>query len=131
MHRLLVNGGALCEQYVGQHLLHQQPAYMTPDLFYWNRETRGSAAEVDYLFPLAGKVLPIEVKAGKTGALRSLHVFVQEKGVDFALRFNADTPSEHRMRAATVVGDPVFVRLVSLPLYLIEQWPRLVSESAS
>jgi len=124
---VLVNGGALCEQYVGQHLLHQQPAYMEPDLFYWNREKRGSAAEVDYLFPVAGTVLPIEVKAGKTGSLRSLHVFVQEKGVDLALRFNTDTPSEHRMRAAAVVGDPMTARLVSLPLYLIEQWPRLVS----
>ena len=124
---VLVNGGALCEQFVGQHLLHQQPAYMQPDLFYWNREQRSSAAEVDYLFPLEGAVLPIEVKAGKTGALRSLHVFVQEKGSELALRFNSDTPSELCMRATTVVGKPATARLISLPLYLVEQWPRLVS----
>jgi len=124
---VLVNDGALCEQFVGQHLLHQHPAYMQPDLFYWNREKRGSAAEVDYLFPSAGAVLPIEVKAGKTGSLRSLHVFVQEKRADLALRFNSDLPTALPMRAATVVDEPATARLLSLPLYLIEQWPRLVS----
>ena len=123
----LVNAGALCEQFVGQHLLHQQPAYMQPDLFYWNREKRGSAAEVDYLFPLNATVLPVEVKSGKMGSLRSLHVFVQENGVNLALRFNSDAPSECRLQANTVVGEPATARLISLPLYLVEQWPRLFS----
>ena len=125
----LVNDGALCEQFVAQHLLHQQPAYMQPDLFYWNREKRGSAAEVDYLLPMEAQVLPVEVKAGKTGTLRSLHVFLQEKGADIALRFNSDLPSELTIRATTVVGEPATARLISLPLYLVEQWPRLVSEA--
>jgi hypothetical protein len=56
-----------------------------------------------------------------------LHVFVQEKGVDLALRFNSDTPSEYRLHAHAAVGEPATARLVSLPLYLVEQWPRLVS----
>lgn len=38
-------------------------------------------------------MIPIEVKAGKTGTLRSLHVFLREKNRTFALRFNADPPS--------------------------------------
>jgi len=125
----LVNDGALCEQFVGQHLLHQQPAYMQPDLFYWNREARGSAAEVDYLFPLDGHVLPIEVKAGKTGTLRSLHVFLREKGARLALRFNSDMPSEHLVARADAADEPATARLVSLPLYLVEQWPRLVANA--
>jgi len=123
----LVNDGALCEQFIGQHLLHQQPAYMQPDLFYWNREKRGSAAELDYLFPLERQVLPIEIKAGKTGTLRSLHVFLKEKGANLALRFNSDTPSDLAIRAATADDEPATARLISLPLYLVEQWPRLVS----
>ena len=102
---------------------------MQPDLFYWNREKRGSAAEVDYLLPMEAQVLPVEVKAGKTGTLRSLHVFLQEKGADIALRFNSDLPSELTIRATTVVGEPATARLISLPLYLVEQWPRLVSEA--
>ncbi len=122
-----VNNGALCEQFIGQHLLHQQPSYMQPDLFYWNREKRGSAAEVDYLFPFEGQVLPIEVKAGKTGTLRSLHVFMQEKGARQTLRFNSDLPSNLLIRANTSIDEPATARLLSLPLYLVEQWPRLMA----
>lgn len=122
----LVNSGSLCEQFIGQHLLYQRPAYMPPELFYWNREKRSAAAEVDYLVPFAGTVLPVEVKAGKSGTLRSLHVFIQEKNVDIALRFNSDLPSVVEMQAATVVGEAKTAKLISLPLYLVEQWPRLV-----
>lgn len=123
----LVNSGALCEQFIGQHLLYQQPAYMSPGLFYWNREKRGSAAEVDYVVPSAsGAVLPVEVKAGKIGTLRSLHVFAQEKNVNVALRFNSDLPSVVDMHAATTVRGPKATKLISLPLYLAEQWSRLL-----
>jgi hypothetical protein len=100
---------------------------MQPDLFYWNREKRGSAAEVDYVFPFEGQVLPIEVKAGKTGTLRSLHVFMQEKGARQALRFNSDLPSNLLIRANTSIDEPATARLLSLPLYLVEQWPRLMA----
>jgi len=68
----------------------------------------------------------VKVKAGKSGTLRSLHVFVQEKNVDVALRFNRDFPSMVDLHAATVVGGPKAAKLISLPLYLVEQWPRLV-----
>ncbi len=123
---MLVNDGALCEQFIGQHLLHQLPSYIKPDLFYWNREKRGSAAEVDYLFPFEGQVLPIEVKAGKTGTLRSLHVFLQEKGARQALRFNGDLPSALTIPGSASPDESAPCRLLSLPLYLIEQWPRLL-----
>ncbi|MBN1676545.1 MAG: ATP-binding protein [Kiritimatiellae bacterium] len=124
---VLVNGGALCEQYVGQHLLYQSPPYMPPDLFYWNREKRGAAAEVDYLIAGGNRVVPVEVKAGKTGSLRSLHVFVQDKGAELAVRFNTDLPSVHRVQASTAVGAARPFELVSLPLYLVEQLPRLLA----
>jgi uncharacterized protein len=125
----LVNDGALCEQFVGQHLLHQPPAYVPPDLFYWNREKRGSAAEVDYLLPLESRVLPVEIKAGKTGTLRSLHVFLREKGAALGLRFNSDLPSRHTIRTPSPTTKPATARLISLPLYLVEQWPRLIAEA--
>lgn len=123
---MLVNDGSLCEQFIGQHLLYQHPSYIKPDLFYWNREKRGSAAEVDYLFPFDGQILPIEVKAGKTGTLRSLHVFLQEKGATQALRFNSDLPSTLKIPGKASADDSPDTRLFSLPLYLIEQWPRLM-----
>ncbi len=61
--------GKLAEQFVGQELLASQSG----SLFYWSRETRGSSAEVDYLLERAGKIIPVEVKSGKSGSLKSLH----------------------------------------------------------
>jgi len=48
--------------------------------FYWAREKRGSAAEVDYVISQGREIIPVEVKAGKTGTLKSLHLFLREKG---------------------------------------------------
>ena len=75
----LVNSGAVCEQFIGQHLLYARPCYEEPELFYWCREKRQASSEVDYLQTCRSTILPIEVKAGKTGALKSLQVFIKEK----------------------------------------------------
>jgi len=65
--------GALAEQFVGQELL----AATRSDLYYWAREERGSTAEVDYLIDAGGRVMPIEVKAGPAGRLRSLKMLLE------------------------------------------------------
>ncbi|MCK5229246.1 MAG: ATP-binding protein, partial [Desulfobulbaceae bacterium] len=39
---LMVNNGALAEQFIGQHLLYGGPSYEKPQLFYWNREQKSS-----------------------------------------------------------------------------------------
>jgi predicted AAA+ superfamily ATPase len=70
---LQVYHGALAEQFVGQELL----AATGGELYYWAREERGSTAEVDYLIDARGRVLPIEVKAGPAGLLRSLHMLLE------------------------------------------------------
>jgi hypothetical protein len=44
--------------------------FVEPELYYWQREVKGSAAEVDYLWQTGEYILPIEVKAGKTGTLK-------------------------------------------------------------
>lgn len=122
----LVNSGPVCEQFIGQHLLHGRPYYEEPELFYWCREKRQASAEVDYLHTCGGLVMPIEVKAGKTGTLKSLQVFLKEKQRDLGIRFNADLPSLHRTNFSLpgVSGD---FRLLSLPLYLVEELPRLLA----
>ncbi len=89
----LVNRGAVAEQFVGQHLLYGEAPYRTPALHYWARETRNAAAEIDYVIAVGSRVVPVEVKAGATGSLRSLHQFVREKSPGLAVRFNADPPS--------------------------------------
>ena len=124
----LVNDGAVAEQFVGQHLLHGSPAYETPSLYYWAREAKGAAAEIDYLMTRGQRIVPVEVKAGTTGSLRSLHQFLREKQRDFALRFNADSPSLILDSKRLPDGAPIDYHLLSLPLYMITHARRLVGE---
>lgn len=65
--------GKLAEQFVAQELI----ANHSSELFYWAREARNSNAEVDYLAVRSGKVVPVEVKSGAGGSLRSLHMFLE------------------------------------------------------
>jgi hypothetical protein len=122
---LLVNSGAMAEQFIGQHLLFGKEFYREPSLYYWNRQSKGSTAEVDYLVQMEGRVIPIEVKAGKTGRLRSLQVFMQEKKTLLGLRFNDDLPSILEARTSIAGKESQPFKLLSLPLYLVEQAERL------
>ena len=122
---MLVNAGAVCEQFVGQHLLHAGEAYAEPELYCWMRQKRNSSAEVDYVTTVGGQVVPVEVKAGKSGTLKSLHVFLRDKEQDFGLRFNSDVPSMLRTVTNVAGGENRSFRLLSLPLYLVGQHKRL------
>jgi len=72
--------GAIAEQFVGQELAAWQETDPRTPLTYWHREARGSNAEVDYLYERAGSIWPIEVKQGTRGGLKSLRLFLAEKG---------------------------------------------------
>jgi hypothetical protein len=126
---LTINSGAVAEQFVGQHLLYGGEPYDEPELFCWMREKKNASAELDYVLPLGGKVVPVEVKAGRTGTLRSLHVFVREKESGFALRFNSDRPSLLEVEIGSADCGSRSFRLLSLPLYLAGQARRLCRES--
>ena len=122
---MLVNSGAVCEQFVGQHLLYRGEFFEEPVLHYWSREKRQSAAEVDYAISVGARIIPVEVKAGKSGRLKSLHAFLKEKKCALGLRFNADLPSLLDATDALPTGGTVHYRLLSLPLYLVGQARRL------
>ena len=70
--------GSLAEQFVGQEILAKIQGPEDVRLYYWCRYKRGSSAEVDYLMVDDGKIIPIEVKSGPAGKLRSLHLFIEE-----------------------------------------------------
>lgn len=127
---MLINEGELAEQFIGQQLLAREPFFIDQALFYWVREKSDSNAEIDFLVEAAGNIIPIEVKAGKTGTLKSLHIFMLEKYKLFALRFNADLPSLTNVKTAVKMKDalqPVEYQLKSLPLYLVNfiDWEKL------
>ena len=120
----LVNEGAIAEQFIGQHLLELLAESPNRELTYWLREGRSSNAEVDFVLVFEGRIVPIEVKAGGRGSLRSLHQFVGEKHVPLAVRFDGNPPSMQKVNASIQMNGrevDVNYRLLSLPLYLVER----------
>lgn len=124
----LVNDGAVAEQFVGQELLGSGPSYEAPALHYWAREAKNATSEVDYLLAIGRRIVPVEVKVGTTGSLRSLHQFLAEKRGGFAIRFNADVPSLLNDSRELADGSFNDYRLLSLPLYLARQTRRLATD---
>jgi predicted AAA+ superfamily ATPase len=124
----MVNGGAICEQFIGQHLLFSQQFYREPEVYYWVREKKSSSAEVDYVIAEDTAIVPIEVKAGKSGTLKSLHLFFREKSPPIGVRFNTDVPSLLTSETSLPDGQNVHYRLLSLPLYMAGQVRRLISQ---
>ena len=126
----LVNAGPAAEQFVGQHLQHLLAERPNRELTYWLREGRSNNAEVDYVAEFSGHILPIEVKAGKAGALKSLHQFVAERRAPLAVRFDANPPALQTVEAEVRRRDSVrrvHYQLLSLPLYLVERLPQIIA----
>ena len=112
--------GQLADQLVGQslRLAADQSSGDGPELYYWQR-VGGGSGEIDYVLALQGRVVPVEIKAGAAGAMKSLHQFMHDKGLDLAVRCDANPPSQMTVDVTTTQGDPVSYTLVSLPHYLV------------
>jgi predicted AAA+ superfamily ATPase len=101
--------GAVAEQFTGQELIAIQSPYTKARLFYWGRQVKNSTAEIDYLFEKEGQVIPVEIKSGSTGRMKSLHIFIENYQPPKALKIS---------QAPFVTGETI----VSLPFYGIESF---------
>lgn len=122
----LVHEGPLAEHLVGQMLADLAPRFVEPELWYWARHRQGAEAEVDFLIQHGTSIVPIEVKAGRTGSLRSLHQFMVEKGATLAVRISATGPQVDDVTANLPGHAPHTFRLLSVPFYLVGELPRLL-----
>lgn len=113
---ILLHRGAIAEQFVGQELLAYAPPYREEELYYWQREKPSATSEIDYIISDNGNIIPVEVKAGSTGRLKSLQIFIDEKETNFGIRISQNKLSFGK-------------RILSLPLYMISQIPRLIQET--
>lgn len=120
----LVNKGAVAEMIAGLELMRYKTPDIRQELYYWIREAKNSQAEIDYVSTLRLKVLPIEVKAGSRGGMKSLWIFMREKKLDRAVRcsmenfgeFNyIDNDAEDAVRHVTVC-----------PIYAISMMSKLL-----
>lgn len=108
--------GTLIEHLVGQELLSFQYNALSA-LHFWVREKKESTAEVDYLFQYDGLIIPIEVKSGKEGTLKSLHSYMDIAPHNFAIRFYAG--ALNITDAITQNGKQY--KILNLPYYLGSQ----------
>jgi predicted AAA+ superfamily ATPase len=109
-----INAGSIAEQFVAQELLACADPYADNKLHFWAREARGSNAEVDFLIEIEGMAIPVEVKAGARGSLKSLRLFLKEyPKTRLGIRY-----SMHELS--------YFDQILSIPLYMVSQAQRLV-----
>ena len=108
------------------NIISIEPDYVEPHNFYWCRTEKNSNAEVDFIIQHHHDIIPIEVKSGKTGSLKSLQQFMYLKKRKQAVRINADTPSTMLVDLKMSGDESVNYQLLSIPFYLTEQLHRLL-----
>ena len=81
---------------------------------FWIRDKKQSSSEVDLVFSHQDKVVPIEIKSGKDGTLRSLHQFIDRTNHPYAMRIYA---GEYNVTETKTPGGTPYL-LMNLPYFL-------------
>jgi predicted AAA+ superfamily ATPase len=81
---------------------------------FWVREERGTTSEVDIVYPFRNMLIPIEVKSGASGKLRSLHEFMDRCPHEYAVRMHGgklgiDTLTTSRGKKYRLLNMPYFL----------------------
>lgn len=105
--------GKIVEHIVGQEILANNNNLLS-SLLFWVREKSDSSAELDFLFVKDGVAIPIEVKSGKTGKLKSLHQYIDLSGIKLAIRlyagkFQIDTLKTPNQSPFTLINIPYYL----------------------
>ncbi len=85
-----------------------------PDVHFWVRDKTQSSAEVDFVIAHNDLIIPVEVKTGEPGRLRSLHQFVDSAPHPYAVRLYAGPLAVRETK--TIRGKTFY--LMSLPYFL-------------
>lgn len=115
----LVNKGPMAEMIVGLELLHYLSPNIRHDLYYWVRQAKNSLAEIDYVTTRGLTVLPIEVKAGTQGGMKSLWTFMREKYLTEAVRCSLENFGTFDYIDSQEEGAVRHIRIC--PIYAISQ----------
>lgn len=113
--------GAIIPHLITQELISlQSTSPHTPH--FWVREKTQSSAEVDLLYPYKQITIPIEVKSGSTGSLKSLHQFIDAANHPYAVRMYA---GEFRIEKAVTPNKKPYL-LMNLPYYAATSLPQYI-----
>ncbi|WEK38353.1 MAG: AAA family ATPase [Candidatus Pseudobacter hemicellulosilyticus] len=98
----------ITQEYISsENLTTQKPNF-------WVREKLQSNAEVDLIYTYKGLAIPIEIKSGPTGTLRSLHQFIEAADHPYAIRMHA---GKFNIEKLTTPNKKAYL-LMNLPYYL-------------
>lgn len=105
--------GKVIEHIVGQEILSTK-TQSHHGLQFWVRDKKGSSAEIDFLIQIREHIIPVEVKSGKAGKLKSLHQYMEISSAPVAVRLYAGEMTEQEVKTPS---GKTFT-LLSLPYYL-------------
>ncbi|HDS06793.1 MAG TPA: DUF4143 domain-containing protein [Bacteroides sp.] len=91
-------------------------------LHFWVREKTNTTSEVDLVYQYLQFLVPIEVKSGPQGKLRSLHQYMERTNHPYAFRLLANTYHEEEVKTAN--GNRF--TLYSLPYFLASRLPEYI-----
>ena len=111
--------GAIIPHLINQEVISLNTITNTKPNF-WVREKSQSSSEVDLVYPYGDKIIPIEIKSGATGTLKSLHQFMDRTNHPYAIRIYA---GEFKIEE-TITTEGTSFLLMNLPYYLGTQLPK-------
>jgi len=106
--------GVLIPHLIMQEAQSLESASWKKPLF-WVREKAQASAEVDLVVVHQGKAVPVEIKSGKAGTLRSLHEFIDRTDHAYAVRMYA---GEFKIETHRTPRNQKPYFLLNLPYYL-------------
>jgi len=122
---LLIKGN-IAEQFISQHLIYNNPTRGIQKLYFWLRNKKLGAAEVDFIISCNRKIYPIEVKSGTSGKMKSLWQLVSEKNLPECLRFDLAYRKKFKSKinfklTTSNNNNSIETNLTGIPLYLVEK----------
>jgi predicted AAA+ superfamily ATPase len=110
-----------------QHLIYQEIIsihdFQNYKPHFWVREEKDGNSEVDLIYHYENKIIPIEIKSGTNGSLKSLHQFIERTNHTFAIRLYAGKFSVEKAKTPNLRKDYI---LLNLPYYLTTKLPEYI-----
>ena len=110
----LVNKGGLAEMVLGWEIVKYDNPRLKHDLYYWENTSEGSSSEVDYIIAKDMKIKPVECKAGTSGKMKSLWLFMHNKHLEDAYRCSLENFS-----LITKKENDTTMQIKVVPLYAV------------
>jgi len=118
---------SLYKGYIVNHIAVQELIASKSEINYaprfWVRENANSNAEVDIVYAFQSMLIPIEVKSGAKGRLRSLQEFIDRADHNFAIRILANKVSIEE----GITRKGKLYKLLNLPYYCIGRIEEYIS----